>query len=82
MVLLGAQVVVKEVEVEVEVESQQMAGKRQALENYSRAVEEQRNRLGQVGDGDCLYAQALLACLPPLKCRPRNVVTNPMPLFP
>ena len=67
-VLFGAQVVVKEVEVEVEVESQQMAGKRQALENYSRAVEEQRNRLGQVGDGDYSYAQALPACLPPLKC--------------
>lgn len=41
-----AQVVVQEVEVEVE--SQKMAEHRQALENYSRAVEEQRNRLGQV----------------------------------
>lgn len=54
-----AQVVVKEVEVEVEVESQQMAGQRQALENYSRAVEEQRNRLGQVMDGDCSCAQVV-----------------------
>lgn len=35
-------------EVEVEVESQKMAERRQALENYSKAVEEQRNRLGQV----------------------------------
>lgn len=35
-------------EVEVEVESQKMAEHRQALENYSRAIEEQRNRLGQV----------------------------------
>lgn len=35
-------------EVEVEVESQKMAEHRQALENYSKAVEEQRNRLGQV----------------------------------
>lgn len=43
---LCAQVVVQEVEVEVE--SQKMAEHRQALENYSRAIEEQRNRLGQV----------------------------------
>lgn len=35
-------------EVEIEVESQKMAEHRQALENYSKAVEEQRNRLGQV----------------------------------
>lgn len=34
--------------VEVEVESKQMANHRQALENYNRAIEEQRNRLGQV----------------------------------
>lgn len=32
----------------MEVESQKMAHHRKALENYSKAVEEQRNRLGQV----------------------------------
>lgn len=41
-------VIVQKVEVEVEVESQRMLQQRQALENYSKAVEEQRNRLGQV----------------------------------
>ncbi|CAM9676711.1 unnamed protein product, partial [Choristocarpus tenellus] len=41
-------VLVQEVKVEVEVESKKHAGQRQALENYSRAVEDQRNRLGQV----------------------------------
>ncbi|CBN76893.1 conserved unknown protein [Ectocarpus siliculosus] len=44
-VVVEEKVVVQEVEVEVE--SQKMAEHRQALENYSRAVEEQRNRLGQ-----------------------------------
>lgn len=38
----------QEVEVQVEVESQKMLEQRQALENYSKAVEEQRNKLGQV----------------------------------
>lgn len=41
-------VIVQKVEVEVEVESQRMLQQRQALESYSKAVEEQRNRLGQV----------------------------------
>ena len=58
---------------EVEVESQQMAGQRQALENYSRAVEEQRNRLGQVMR---LFVRSAPELLPPPNCSLRNIFPN------
>lgn len=38
----------------MQVESQKMAEQRLALENYSKAVEEQRNRLGQVKPRVCI----------------------------
>ena len=74
MLLFIAQVVVKEVEVEVEVESQQMAGQRQALENYSRAVEEQRNRLGQVMG---LFVRSALGVLPLLNAVSETCLSPP-----